>query len=259
MTDPAIILPENLAQWSFGFVLVLARIAAAVMLLPGLGESAPPPMVRAGIALCLTFLLLPGLLGAVPAVPEAGGQAAGMVAAEVVTGLWFGWLARLIVLALPVAAQFIAYMLGLSSVLLPDAEMGPQTTALAKLFELAAPVLILVSGLYTLPLTALDGSYRLIPPGSLIPAADSALVAVRSLTQAFELALRLAAPFVLAAILWNAAAGLAARLVPRLQIFFLAMPGQILGGLLLLAGLSGALVSAWQEAVSRAFQALPGS
>ena len=47
-----------------------------------------------------------------------------MIVAEVITGLWIGWLARLLVLALPVAGQFIAYMLGIANVLQPDPELG---------------------------------------------------------------------------------------------------------------------------------------
>ena len=95
-----------------------------------------------------------------------------MIAAEVITGLWLGWLARLLVLALPVAGQFISYMLGVANVLQPDPELGGQATPIARLFALAAPLAILVSGLYAMPLAALAGSYRLIPAGTLLPAAD---------------------------------------------------------------------------------------
>jgi flagellar biosynthetic protein FliR len=251
--------PADLPQTGFAFVLLLARVSAAIVLLPGLGETAAPATLRIGLALCVTLLLLPSVAPLVPATPEAGIRAAGMVMAEIVTGLWFGWLARLLALALPIAAQFIAYLLGISSVLQPDAELGPQSTALAKLFEVAAPLLILVSGLYTLPLAALAGLYRLLPPGSLLPAADSAELAVGAVAQAFGLALRLASPFVLAGIVWQVTMGLVARLVPRMQIYFAAMPGQILGGLLLLATLSGTLLAAWQDSVRAALAALPGS
>jgi flagellar biosynthesis protein FliR len=92
-----------------------------------------------------------------------------MIAGEVVTGLWFGWLARMIVLALPVGAQLIGYMIGLSSVLQPDPELGAQSSVLGKLFEMVAPVILLISGLYKLVLTALDGLFRLIPPVTCCP------------------------------------------------------------------------------------------
>jgi hypothetical protein len=154
----------SLLDWAPAFALVLARVGAAIALLPGLGERVAPATVRIGLALSITILLLPNLQPISPAVPDSGLQMALMVAGEVMTGLWFGWLARMIALALPIGAQIIAYLIGLSSVLQPDSELGSQSTALGKLFELAAPMLILVLGLYTLPLTALDGLFHLIPP-----------------------------------------------------------------------------------------------
>ena len=252
-------LPPDLSHWAFGLMLVLARIGAAMTLLPGLGETAPPAMLRAGLALCIALLLLPGLLPDLPQPPDSGAQAGLMVAAEVVTGVWFGWLARLLVLALPMAAQLIAYMIGVSNVLQTDPTLGPQTTAIAGLFQAAAPLLILLTGLYQLPLAGLEGLYRLIPAGSMLPPADSLQTVLRSVADGFTLALRLASPFVLASLVWHVATGLMARFLPRLQIYFVAVPGQILGGLLLLASLSGALLSAWLEATRGGFGALPGA
>jgi flagellar biosynthetic protein FliR len=259
VTADATAILATLPAWSFAFMLVLARFGAAMALLPGLGEATVPGVVRVGLALGITILLLPAIFPQPPPMPDAGLTAAGMVTAEVMTGLWLGWLARLFCLALPIAAQFIAFLLGISTVLQPDVELGPQTTALAALFGIAAPLAILISGLYVLPLTALVGSYRLIPPGALLPAADGTATAVAAVGQAFGLALRLASPFVLAAIVWHVAIGLVARLVPRLQIYFVSLPGQIVGGLALLATLFGVILAAWQDAVRDGLVALPGN
>ena len=175
--DPAAWLAD-LPAWSFAFMLVLARFGAAMALLPGLGEASAPSMIRAGLALAITALLLPVIFPTPPPAPQADLAAAGMIGAEVITGLWLGWLARLLCIALSITGQFIAYLLGISTVLQPDPELGAQSTALASLFDAVAPLVILISGLYTLPLTALVGSYRLIPPGTLLPAADSTATAV---------------------------------------------------------------------------------
>jgi flagellar biosynthetic protein FliR len=239
-------LPPDLDHWAFGFMLVLARVGGSTMLLPGLGEPGPPSMLRAGLAGCIALLLLPGLMPAMPRPPEAGLQMGLMLAAEVVTGVWFGWLTRALVLALPMAGQF-------------DAELGPQTTAVARLFDAAVPMLILATGLYTVPLAALEGLYRLIPAGTLLPAADSSQTVLRAVTDSFALALRLASPFVLASLVWHVGTGLMARFLPRLQVYFVAVPGQILGGILLLAGLSGGLLSAWLEATRAELSVLPGT
>ncbi len=247
-----------LPGWAFAFVLVLARVGAAVMLLPGLGESGPPPMLRAGMAGAITLLLLPVVQPLIPAVPVGLVPAAGMVLAEVATGLWLGWLARVLVLTLPMAGQIAAYMIGLANVLEPDTGLGAQSTAVGRMFSLAAAVVVLASGLWAVPVAALAGSFRLIAPGALLPAGDTAAAAATAVAGGFALALRLAAPFVLAAVVWQVASGVVARLIPRLQVYFLSMPAQIAGGVLLLALLSGAMLTAWHDALRSGFDLLPG-
>lgn len=258
MTGEDAALLAALPAWAFAFVLVVARVGAAMSMLPGLGEAESPMIVRVGLALGITMLLLPGLAPSIPKVPEASIQAGLMVAAEIITGLWLGWLARLLVLALPVAGQFISYMLGIANVLQPDPELGSQATPLERMFDAGAAVVILASGLYALPLMALAGSYRLVPAGTLLPTADTAQTAVHAAGMSFALAVRLASPFLLVSIVWHVGTGLLARLVPRMQVYFVAMPGQILGGLALLAASAGALLAAWEGSVQAGFDLLPG-
>ena len=242
---------------AFAFVLVLCRAGTAVMLLPGLGEAELPSMVRAGLALALSALLLPGVAPSVPAVPD-GALGAGMIGAELLTGALLGWLARLPVLALSMAGALISYLVGISSVLQPDPALGGQSTALARLFGLVAPVLILSTGLYALPLSALAGSYALIPPGGGLPPGGITELLVKGLGDALGLALQLSAPFLLAGLLWQVAMGLLARLVPQLQVYSAAAPGQILGGLVLLSLLAARLLGTWTDTVSGDWSALPG-
>jgi flagellar biosynthesis protein FliR len=248
----------TLPAWGFSAMLLVARIGCACMLLPGVGEAEVPAMLRIGMTLVLTGLLLPVVFALPPPVPESPVMLMGMVAAECVTGLWLGWLARLPVLALPMGGQIIATMTGLSSVLQPDPALGAQSSALARMFSLIAPVLVLGTGLYRLPLAALAGSYRLVEAGALLPSADATSGVVAAVGAAFALALQLSAPFVLASVVWQAGLGLAARLVPSLQVFTAAMPGQILGGLALLALLAGSVLGAWRDAMGAALAALPG-
>ena len=76
--------------------------------------------------------------------------------------------------------------------------------------------------------------------------------------ECFSLALRLAAPFILAGLAWQVALALLARLVPQMQVFSLSAPGQILGGLFLLALLLATLLDLWGGEVRTGFSALPG-
>lgn len=256
MDDAALL--AALPGMAFAFVLVLARAGLAVMLLPGLGDAEVPMPVRAGLAAALAAVLLPAVLPDVPPAPDDPFRALSMVAAELLAGGVLGWMARMAVLALPVAGGIVSYMLGLSSVLQSDPQLG-QTAALGRLFGLAASVFVLATGLYALPLQALAGSYRLVPPGTLPAPADTVQLATGAVAESFGLALRLAAPFIVASVVWQAGLALLAKLAPQLQVFTAAAPGQILGGLLLLALVFGALLDAWGEGVRATFLSLPGS
>jgi flagellar biosynthetic protein FliR len=72
------------------------------------------------------------------------------------------------------------------------------------------------------------------------------------------LALRLAGPFVVTAVMINLAMALVARVAPSVQVFFVASPGQVLAGLALLALLAPSLLGSFHEALQAGWSTLPG-
>ncbi|HWT10801.1 MAG TPA: flagellar biosynthetic protein FliR [Roseomonas sp.] len=243
---------------AFQAVLVFARLGAAVMLLPGLGEQEVPGPVRLGLGLALVLLLMPALAPGLPAAPDDVGQAARLMVIEVLVGLWLGGLARLVTMAMAVAGQAVALLLGLAQALVPDPDLGGQGTATARLFSLAAAVLVLSGGLYAIPLHALVESYTLLPVGEPFPAGAGAEAMAGAAADSLALSLRLAAPFVLAAVVINVALGLLTRIAPQVQVYFIAVPGQALAGIALLALVMPALLGAFSQAARDAFLSLPG-
>ncbi len=241
----------------FQAVLLFCRLGAAVMLLPGLGESEVPATIRLSLGLMLTLLLLPLLAAALPAPPEAIAELLRLLALELLAGLWLGGLARGLMLALAQAGQVMGSMIGMTSPLQGDPSLGSQSTALGRGFGFAATVLVLATGLYALPLGALVNSYTALPAGAPFPAGAADSVAAM-VTDSMSLSLRLAAPFILAGVLFNVGMGLIARVAPQVQIFVVAAPAQIIAGLGLLILLLPALLTVWQGAMSTGFQALPG-
>jgi flagellar biosynthetic protein FliR len=101
-------------------------------------------------------------------------------------------------------------------------------------------------------------SYSVLPPGEGLPLDKGAEAVVGAVAASLGLALRLAAPLVLGAVLGQVALGLVARLAPNLQIYAVAGAGQILAGLLLLALVLPAVVPVWAAAMQDAFLHLTG-
>lgn len=256
LADAALL--EALPGLAFHAVLLLCRLGAAAMLLPGLGEVEVPATLRLTLALGLVLVLLPVLAPGLPAMPGDVAGLARLILIETGIGLWIGLLARFLAMALAQAGQVVALLIGLASPLQGDMVLGASATALARMFALATAALVLATGLYEIPLRALVESYAVLPAGQGLPAGAAAETLARKAADSLALAMQLAAPFVLAAILFNAGLGLIARLAPQAQVFVVAAPVQILGGFLLIILLLPAILAVWQGAMTQGFLRLPG-
>ena len=256
MSDAALL--QALPGLAFAAVLLLCRLGAAVMLLPGIGEAEIPPTQRLALALGLVFALLPALAPGLPPMPAEVADLARLLVLEVGIGLWFGLLARILALALAQAGQVVALMIGLSSPLQGDMVLGAAATAPARALSLLAATLVLATGLYEMPLRAMVASYAVLPAGEW-PGGAAAEELARMAAASLALSLQVAAPFVLAAVLFNAALGLLARLAPQSQVFVIGAPVQILGGFTLMALLLPAMLALWAAAMTAGFARLPGA
>ncbi|MBP0575629.1 flagellar biosynthetic protein FliR, partial [Mycobacterium tuberculosis] len=77
-------------------------------------------------------------------------------------------------------------------------------------------------------------SYRLFPPGQWLEVGDFSAAALQLVAESFRVGVQMAAPFVVFGLIFNFGVGVLAKLMPQFQIFFVAMPANILLGLLLL-------------------------
>ncbi len=245
------------------FVAILCRIVAMIVTLPGLSTQTVPTTVKAGLAISLAFLMFPVLQGRFSGA-ETGdildpGRAIVLICSEIMSGALIGWLAQLMALSFPVAAQILSTFAGMSNVLQPDPDLGAQSTAISHLASLTVPVVFFSTGLYVFPLHALAGSYQVFPPGHFPLMADAAHSVTEMTARSFLLAFQLAMPFVLIGTIWPAMLGLLSRFSPGLQVYNLAMPAQLLGGVLLFALLIHGMMATWMQHLDVALGELPGS
>jgi flagellar biosynthetic protein FliR len=249
---------QNLPATGFGFMLVIARVGTTMLTGPALGSNEIPAQVRIALAALLSALVYPALAAALPAMPGDVAGLVGLIALEVIVGAWMGFITRVLVMALEIAGGFISLMIGTSSVLQLDPSLGTQISALQRMLALGAIALLFASGLYVLPVQAIIGSYDVIKPGSLFDAGGGAQLVTRAVADSFALSLRLAAPFVITGLVWQATLGFMSRLVPHIQVHVVSAPAQILGGFALLAAAMIVIVENWSADMLRLFSALPG-
>jgi flagellar biosynthetic protein FliR len=224
------------------FLLVFARIGTMVMLLPGLGELSVPMRVRLIVALALTAILLPLHRHAYPLDLRSFGPTLLTLGQEMLVGAVLGLTARLTMSALQVAGSVIAQQIGLGFVTAVDPHQGQQSVIVGNFLTVLAVTLIFATDMHHLVLAGLNDSYTLFRPGEVPLVGDIAALITRTIAAAFRIGVQLAAPLLVFALLFNLGLGVLSRLMPQMQVFFVAMPLTILGGLLILLLVIGAMM-----------------
>jgi flagellar biosynthetic protein FliR len=101
--------------------------------------------------------------------------------------------------------------------------------------SILALTVMFAADMHHLLLRAVADSYVVFPAGSPIDPGEFAAAATTMVSRSFSLGMRMAMPFFVYAILLFVGFGLVQRLMPQMQVFFVAMPLQLMLGLILLA------------------------
>lgn len=231
--------------------LLFARIGAMLMLLPGIGEPAVPGRIRLGLALTLAIALGPALAERVPAPAETAWGMAFQVGSEVLIGVLLGGAARMLVSALATAGQIAGLEIGLSFAQTADPTMTGSGQLLAVFLGLLGVALIFATGLHHMFLQGVAGSYDVIALGAAPPVGDAAQLALEATASSFRVGFQIAAPLIVAGMIFRVGLGVLSRLIPQIQVFFIALPLQVMGGLVVLAlGLSAGMLI-WLDSLER--------
>lgn len=228
-------LEEILQADLFAFFLVFTRVGAAMMLLPGFGESYMSPRLRLMIALGIALVVTPLVSTTLPALPATPWELFLVLAGEMLIGLFLGAIARTLFAALQSAGMVIAYEAGMANAFITDPTAASQGALFGAFLGVLGVVVIFETGLHYLMLSAVVDSYTLFVPGELPPLDDYANSIARVFADSFDLAIRIAAPFIVVALIFFLGLGLLGRLMPQIQVFFIALPLQIVLGLAVLA------------------------
>lgn len=224
--------PDIVTAWVHLAALAFARVGTAVLILPGFGDAQIPPRIRIALGLVLTLALLPAL--PLPEPPAQTTALALLLGAEVLVGVFIGTGARLLLSAMHLLGAQIGMVAGISNAFAPGVANSEGATAIGALLTVAAVALIFATDMHHLMIIALLKSYAILPVGHL-PLGDMAQQIGRLGADAFRISASMAAPFLVVSVILNLGLGLANRVMPNMQVFFVAAPGMILAGLALLA------------------------
>ncbi len=227
-------LQDILSTDVFKLLLVFARFGAAMMLFPGISSVTVVVRARLLLALAIAFLLLPVLAPHLPPMPRDPMSMFILIGTEVTVGIFLGAVTQILVSPLDLAGNTMGYAIGLTNMFTFDPTTQQQSQLITGFLNLTGITLVFLTDTHHLMLRALVDSYGLFTPGQPLPMDDFATTLLRTLGDSFVMGFKLAAPFLVFSVTFNAGLGLLNRLVPQIPVFFVGLPVQILGGLALL-------------------------
>jgi flagellar biosynthesis protein FliR len=251
-------MPGYLTNDVLGYLLVFARIGGMLMLMPGLGDDNVPVRVRLTFALLVSAVVYPVVFLQLPSMPTSLEGLAGLLGREVVLGLMLGAAVRILMQALHVAGTIIANQSGLAAAMMFDPGAGGQGTIFTRYLGLMGLVVIFSADIHHIMIEGLVRSYALFEARGGLMVEDFAKGTTQAVAASFALGVQLSAPFLVMGVVFNVGLGLISRLVPTLQVFFVAMPLGILLSFALLLAVIGMTLTVFADRFAAALRALLG-
>lgn len=233
------------ALWS-GFVVFL-RVGAMVFVMPAFGEQVIPLRVKLAVALAFTLIVTPAVQADIPPVPQDILRAILPLLVEVVTGLFFGLLLRFFIFALQIAGTIAAQSTSLSQIFGGSAGVDPQP-AMGHILVVGGLALAALMGLHVQFAAYILSSYQMVPLGIALSGESAVELGVVAVSSIFSLAFKLAAPFLVASLIYNVTLGVINRAMPQLMVSFVGAPAITAGGLLLLMLTAPLMLMIWLDA-----------
>ncbi len=218
----------------FYFMLIFARIGAAVMIMPGVGDSFVSTRVRLLFAFGFSFILLPVVTPYLPSAVPGTVTLLMLLIMEFLTGLLIGTITRIFMTALDVAGMIISFASSLSNAQLFNPSLSSQGSLLGAFFSVTGTTFLLTTDMHHFLIKGIMESYKTFTLGEFINTGSMAELVSKAVATSFMVGMQIAAPFVVLTLLIYIGMGVLSRLMPQVQVFLLALPLQILLSLVLM-------------------------
>lgn len=218
----------------FHVLLVFVRLSATFMLLPGFSAHYINTKSRLLLAVAITVLVTPMLSPLLPAIPEQMSVLVTLLVLETFYGVFLGLLTQAVMASMHLAGTSIGQNTGLMNAMVFDPITEQQGAMVVGALSNIVLVSLFVMDMHHLMIKAVVASYELLPVGTTPIAGDHLTTFLDLFATSFAIGLQMSAPFIVAGIVFQSAMGLMARLSPQMNVFFVALPLQILLGLAML-------------------------
>lgn len=216
------------------YSVIFLRVSGIIFMMPFFGSENVPRVLRIGLSLVITIVLVPALNIDSVVLPENIVSYVVVLFKELLVGMALGYIAMLIFHGIQFAGDLVGFQMGLRIANVIDPMSQQQISVIGTVQNLLA-VLIYVSLFWDHFLfKAMAASFHVIPIAGVQLEAPLATELIRMTGQVFIIALKMGAPILAALFLADVALGFIARTAPQINVFIIGFPVKVGMGILLL-------------------------
>jgi flagellar biosynthesis protein FliR len=219
------------------FLLVLLRVSALLVVAPIFGHRNWQARSKVGLAFLVSIVLFPVVAEQPLDLPVGVFAYGALMVREVLMGVILGFTVLLLFVGIQFAGQLAGLQMGFGIVNVIDPQSANQISIIGQFLNILAILLLLTLNGHHMILSGLATSFETIPLGG-VEFHDGLMLKLMAVTtEVFVIAIKIAAPVLIALFLVTASMGVLARTVPQMNVFMVGFPVQIAVGM-------GALVAA---------------
>lgn len=216
------------------YSIIFFRVSGIIFMMPFFGSENVPRLVRIGLSLVITAVLVPTLNIDSVVLPESLVSYVVVLFKELLVGMALGYIAMLIFHGIQFAGGLVGFQMGLRIGNVIDPMSEEQISVIGTVQNLLA-VLIYVSLFWDHFLfKAMAASFSVIPIAGVVLEGPMATELIRMTGQVFVIALKMGAPLLAALFLADVALGFIARTAPQINVFIIGFPVKVGLGIILL-------------------------
>ena len=242
----------QLNLWLASFVWPLLRISALVVAAPVFSSRQTPVIYRAGLALVLTWVVMP-LLPPPPVVRVISAEALLMLLQQLLIGISMGFVLQMVFAGLVFGGQVIAYSMGLGFASMVDPQNGVQVPVVSQFYLILATLMFLLLDGHLLLIELLVQSFHTFPVAVDGISRNGLRDIVAWGSVMFAGGLLMALPVMAALLLVNLGMGVVTRAAPQLNIFAVGFPITMLMGFVLMWASLDNVLGGFQSLLESAF------
>ena len=216
------------------FLVVFARITSLVVVAPILGHKSIPVQVKAGLGTLLSFILYPMISRHSAQVDLQLLPFFILVIQEVLVGVLLGFALGILFAGIQYAGELISFSIGLSVATMFSSDDNEQTPIIGEFMSLFAILVFLLLNGHHFVLEALRFTYATVPVGTFAFSQPLAEHVISFGSMMFIVAVKIAAPVMVAEFLTNVGLSIMARVMPQMNVFVVSFPLSIGVGLIVL-------------------------